>query len=222
MQVMEMEMPMMLLFVCNGTNPSSITNDIKQMLELVQCEIDIDGMMPEEFKNQDTTSFPLKLNVPRLPGRKSPQNSRVCDHFCEQGKKAFHLEVAKANTTFFKFLANHAHRMKLDAKYFRKFAKLTVILGNNAPLSICTWLWRYIQGHLNFHLSSTITILGINNLDATETPRNAVSGLRIARLSLQDMLYCIHTAITPYSSQSSANALLVRWMPSSPICQKLN
>jgi hypothetical protein len=82
--------------------------------------------------------------------------------------------------------------MKLDTKYFGKFAKLTDTLGNNAPLSDCTRLWRCIQGHLNFYLSSTsITIHSIDNLDAAETLRNLANGSKIAGFSLQDMLYCI-------------------------------
>jgi hypothetical protein len=82
--------------------------------------------------------------------------------------------------------------MKLDTKYFGKFVKLTETLGNNAPLSDCTHLRRCIQGHLNFHLSSTsITIHSIDNLDAAETLRNLANGSKIALFSLRDMLYCI-------------------------------
>jgi len=84
--------------------------------------------------------------------------------------------------------------MKLDTQYFGKFAKLTDTLGNNAPLSDCTRLRRCIQGHLNYHLSSTpITIHGIDNLDAAETLRNSANGSKIARFSLRDMLYRIKT-----------------------------
>jgi hypothetical protein len=109
-----------------------------------------------------------------------------------RGKKAFHFKVAKSDTPFFKFLSNHAHKMKLNTKYFGKFAKVTDTLGNNAPLSDCTRLRRCIQGHLNFHLSSTfITIHGIDNLDAAETLRNLANGSTIACLSLQDLLYRI-------------------------------
>jgi hypothetical protein len=83
--------------------------------------------------------------------------------------------------------------MKLDTKYFGKFAKLTDTLGNNATLSDCTRLRRCIQGHLNYHLSSmSITIHGIDNLDAAETLRNTANGSKIARFSLRDMLYRIH------------------------------
>ncbi len=67
-------------------------------------------------------------------------------------------------------------------------------LGNNASISDCTRLRRCIQGHLNFHLSSTsITIHGINNLDAAETLKNPANGAKIACFSLRDMLYRIHT-----------------------------
>jgi hypothetical protein len=80
--------------------------------------------------------------------------------------------------------------MKLDTKYFGKFAKLTDTLGNNAFLSDCTRLQRCIQGHLNFHLSSTsITIHGKDNLDAAVTLRKSANGSMIARFTLQDMLY---------------------------------
>jgi hypothetical protein len=109
-----------------------------------------------------------------------------------RGKKAFYFEVAKSDIPFFKFLSNHAHKMKLDTKYFGKFAKLTDTLENNAPLSDCNRLRRCIQGHLNIHLSSTsITIHGIDNLEAAETLRNLANRPIIARLSLQDMLYRI-------------------------------
>ncbi len=133
--------------------------------------------------------FSLKLNVPRLP-EKRKQDNKAYDHTWEQGKKAFYFEVAKSEIPFFKFLSNHAHRMKLETRFFGKFAKLTDTLGNNAPLSNCTCLWRCIQGHLNFHLSSTsITIHGIDNLDAVETLRNLANGSAITHLSLRDMIY---------------------------------
>ena len=154
--------------------------------------------MPKEFENQDFPGFALRLNVPCLPGeKKSAQDNKAFDHICEQGKSAFHLKVAKSDTQFFTFLANHAHRMKLDTKYCGKFAKLTATLGNIAPLSNCTRLQRCIQGHPNFHLSSTsITINGIDDLDASKVLRNMVNGSKIAHISLCDMLYCIQLANT--------------------------
>ncbi len=192
---METETPMMLLFVCNGTNQGSVTTDIKQMLEIAHENIAVEGMMPEEYENWDIPVFSLRLNVPCLPEKKSAQDNRAYDHIREQEKKAFHLVVAKSDIPFFTFLACHAYRMKLDIKYFGKFAKLTATLGNNAPLSNCNRLRQCIQGHLNFHLSSiSITINGIDNLDASETLRNTANGLKITRLSLQDMLYRIQLA----------------------------
>ncbi len=147
--------------------------------------------MPEEYKNKDIPAFSLKINVPRLPEKKKHDN-KTYDHIEEQGKKAFLFKVAKSNIPFFKFLFNHVHKMKLDTKYFGKFAKLTDTIRNNALLSDCTHLRRCIQGHLNFHLSSTsITIHGIDNLDAAETLRNLANGSKIACLTLQDMLYRI-------------------------------
>ncbi len=64
MQAVETDTPMMLLFVCNGTDQGSVTTDIKQMLEIAHEDIDMDGMMPKEFENQDIPVFALKLNVP--------------------------------------------------------------------------------------------------------------------------------------------------------------
>jgi hypothetical protein len=192
MQAMEMETPMMLLFVSNGTEHSSISTDLRQLLELAYDTIESELMMPEEYENRDMPAFSLKLNIPRLPEKKKDDN-KAYNHFRKQGKKAYCFEVAKSNIPFFKYLSNHTHKMKLDTKYFRKFAKLTETLGNNAPLSDCTRLWRCIQGHLNFHLSSTsITIHGINNLDAAETLRNLANGPKIA-------WFLYKTCCTPFS-----------------------
>jgi hypothetical protein len=70
--------------------------------------------------------------------------------------------------------------MKLEAKYFGKFAKFTGTLGNNAPLRDCTRLCQCIQGHLNYHLSLTSIMLnGIDMLDASESLRNATNGRSI-------------------------------------------
>ncbi len=192
MQAMDTETPMMRLFVSNGTEHSSIVSDMKQLMELAYNDIKTKRMMPEEYKNSDMPAFSLKINAPRLPEKKKNDN-KAYDYFREQRKKAFHFEVAKSDIPFFKFLCNHAHRMKLDTKYFGKFAKLMETLGNNAPINNCTRLWRCIQGHLNSHLSSTsITIHGIDNLDAAETLKNLANGGKIAHFSLRDMLYCIH------------------------------
>jgi hypothetical protein len=161
-------------------------------MELAYDDIETKLLMPEEYKNRAMPTFSLKINAPCLPEKKK-NNNKAYDHLREQGKKAFHFKVAKSDIPFFKFLCNHAHRMKLDTKYFGKFAKLMDTLGNNAPISNCTRLWRCIQGHLNFHLSSTsVTIHGIDNLDAAETLKNLAKGAKIACFSLRDMLFSIH------------------------------
>jgi hypothetical protein len=188
-QAMETETPMMLLFVSNGTDPKSITNDITQMLDTAFDDIDQEGMMPEEFEYREIPKFTLKLNAPRLPSQ-TKETHKAYDHFKEQGKRVYHCKVAKEDVPYFRFLAGHAHRLKLENKYFGKFAKFTRTLENNAPLSDCTRLRRCMQGHLNFHLSSTsITINGIDNLDASEILRNTSSGKKITKVSLRDMLY---------------------------------
>ncbi len=169
MQAMETKTPMKLLFVCNGTDHSSISTDICQILDIAYKDIDKEGMMPEKYESQDLQKFALRLNVPRLLEKKSTKDNKSYDHIREQGKKAFHLEVRKSDLAFFTFLATHAHRMGLDAKCFGKFAKLTATLGRDAPLSNCSWFRQCIQGHLNFYLSSTsVTVNGIEDLDASE------------------------------------------------------
>jgi hypothetical protein len=118
-------------------------------------------------------------------------SNKSYDHYKEHNKKAFHFEVAKEEINFFKYLSAHAHRMKLDAKYFGKFAKYTATLGNNAPLSDCTRLCRCIQGHLNYHMSSTNIVLnGIDMLDALEYLCNP-AGKTLVWLILRDLLYKI-------------------------------
>ncbi len=64
---METKTPLMLLFVCNGTDHSSIINDTCQMLDLAYDDIETNGMMPEEFDNKDIPEFSLRVNVPPMP-----------------------------------------------------------------------------------------------------------------------------------------------------------
>ena len=189
---METEMPLMLLFVCNGTDHSSILSDTRQMLDLAYDDIETNGMMPEEFENKDILEFSLRVNVPRMPCDGKKTDNKAFDDYKNQGKKAFHFEVAKEDVAYFKYLSGHAHRLRLDNKYFGKFAKFTATLSNNTPMSNCVSLRRCIQGHLNFHLSTTlITIHGIDSLDASEVLRNAADKKAITKLSLRDLLYRI-------------------------------
>jgi hypothetical protein len=136
-----------------------------------------------------------------------------------QGKKAFHFEVAKEDVAYFKYLSGHAHRLRLDNKYFGKFAKFTATLSNNAPMSDCVSLRRCIQGYLNFHLSSTlITIDGIDNLYALEVLCNAADRTAITKLTLRDLLYRIRLE----SNAPLSNAPQARWTRSYPTPQKLS
>ncbi len=182
----------MLLFVCNGTDQASIISDTKQMLNTALDDIEQNRMLPEEFENKDIPHFTLCLNIPRLPAKTKPSNKKGYNHYKEHGKKAFHFKVAKEEINYFKYLSAHPHRMKLDAKYFGKFAKFTGTLGNNALLSDCTRLRQCVQGNLNYHLSSTcITINGINMLDASKYLCNPGNRKSIARFTLRNLLYRI-------------------------------
>ncbi len=184
-----METLMMLLFVNSSTDPQSIASKITQMLETAYNNVETEGMMPEEFEYKEIPKFTLKLNMPHLP-LQTKQTHKDYDHFKEQGKKAFHCEVAKDQVPFFHFLGGFAHRLWLEVKYFGKFAKFTETLANNAPLSNCTKLRRCMQGHLNFHLSITLLVLnGIDNLDATEILRNTANSTAVAKVTLQELLY---------------------------------
>ncbi len=58
-QAMETEAPLMLLFVCNGTNQGSILSNTRQMLGLAYDDIEQNGIMPEEFKNKNIPHFTL-------------------------------------------------------------------------------------------------------------------------------------------------------------------
>jgi hypothetical protein len=66
-QAMETEIPLMLLFVCNGNNQGSILSIPKQMLNFAYGNIKENGMMPEEFEHKDIPHFNLQLNTTRLP-----------------------------------------------------------------------------------------------------------------------------------------------------------
>jgi hypothetical protein len=103
--------------------------------------------------------------------------------------------------------------MQLDNKFFGKFAKFTPTLGNNAPMSNCVSLCGCIQGHLNFHLSSTsIMIDGIDTLDTSEILRNEADKKTIAKFTLRDLLYQ-DLSPTPHYSSNSANAPQGRLTP---------
>ncbi len=130
---------MMLLFVSNITDPQSIASDITQMLETAYDSINMDGMMPDEFEYKEIPKFALKLNVPRLPSQ-TKQAHKDYNHFKEQGKKVFHCKVTKEHVPFFRFLGGFAYCLRMEVKYFGKFAKFTEKLANNAPLSNCTKL----------------------------------------------------------------------------------
>jgi hypothetical protein len=133
--------------------------------------------------------FTLKLNAPRLPTQ-TRQTHMDNDHFKEQGKKVLHCKVAKNQVPFFCFLGGCAHCLRLEVTYFGKFVKFSETLANNATLSNFTKLCRCIQGHLNFHPSSTsLTINGIDNLDATEILCNTVNSSAIAIVILREVLY---------------------------------
>jgi hypothetical protein len=137
-QAMETKTPVMLLFVCNGTDIASILLDMKQMLELAYKDIEENGMMPEEFEDKEIPHFTLQVNVPRLPADNNKHNTnKGYNYYKEHGKKAFHFKVAKEDVPYFKLLSSHAHRLCLKNKYFGKFAKFTATLGNNAPMSDC-------------------------------------------------------------------------------------
>ena len=96
MQAMETETPIMLLFVSNGTDQSSISADVRQILDIAYQDLDEESMMPEQYENRDIPKFAIRLNVPRLPEKKSVKDNKSYDHMTDQGKKAFHLEVAKS------------------------------------------------------------------------------------------------------------------------------
>jgi hypothetical protein len=121
----------------------------------------------------------------RVPSERKPTTNKGYNHYNEHGKKAFHFEVAKKDISFFKLLLAHAHRMRLNSKYFGKFMKFTCILTNNVPLSDCARQSRCAQGHLNIHLSLvSVTLNGIDMLDASKYLCNPTSGKSIINLSL--------------------------------------
>jgi hypothetical protein len=76
-QAMETETPVMLRFVCNGTNQGSIKSDTWQMLETALDNIEQNGMVPEEFKNRDIPFFTLKVNAPRVPSESKQSTNKI-------------------------------------------------------------------------------------------------------------------------------------------------
>jgi hypothetical protein len=189
---METETPLMLLFVCNGTDQSSILSDTRQMLDLLYNDIEQNGMMPAEFENKNIPQFTMRLNVPRLPANTKQNNNKNYHQYKEHAKRAYHFKVSKEEVPYFKYLSGHAHCLRLDNKFFGKFAKFTATLGNNALMSNCINLWQCIQEHLNFPFSLTsIALDGIDMLDASEILHYPVDKKIITKFTLWDLLYRI-------------------------------
>jgi hypothetical protein len=146
---------LMLLFVCNGTDHSSITTDICQILDIAYQDINEESMMPEQYENRDIPKFSLRINVPRLPEKKSTKDSKAYNHIREQGKKAFHLEVAKPDLAFFTFLATHTSSgvrtpelLGLQLQALIKPPSLMPFLASLIPHARATWK-RTLCGALN-------------------------------------------------------------------------
>jgi hypothetical protein len=78
----------MLLFVCNGTNKSSILSDTRQMLDLLYNDIEQNRMMPAEFENKDIPQFTMRLNVPHLPAITKQNNNKNYHQYKEHAKRA--------------------------------------------------------------------------------------------------------------------------------------
>ncbi len=122
-QAMETETPVMLPFVCNGTDQGSIKADTRQMLETAFDDIKLNEMVPEEFKN---SSVPHEC-----PLNQSKQPTRPMTTQRSMGRKLFYFQVTKSDISCFKFLSSHVHRLKCDTKYFGKFVKFTARLSSN-------------------------------------------------------------------------------------------
>ncbi len=122
-------------------------------------------------------------------------NAQDYNRFKEQCKKASHCKVANNPVPFFYFLGGYAHHLWLEVKYFGKFAKFTKTLANNTPLSDCIKLHQCMQGHLNFHLSSTSLIINrIDNFDTIEVLCNTVNSFTIAKVTLCCQSYTLWDA----------------------------
>ena len=173
-------------------------------------------MMPEQYENQDIPKFSIRLNVPQLPEKKSARDNKAYDHIREQGKKAFHLEVAKQDLAFFTFLATHAHRMGLDTNYFGKFAKLTATLGKDTPLSnpalVSDDASRAILISIYApcpSLSMGLMISMLRRVSATLRPAQELPGYHYATCFTK-----LNSLTIPLSSFNSANAPRERSTPS--------
>ncbi len=112
-QAMETKTPIVLLCVCNGMDKASIMLDMKQMLDSAYKDIEENGIMPEEFENKDIPHVTLQVNIPRLPVETKSNSNKGYNHIKEHGKNAFHFEVTKEDTPYFKFLSSHAHQARL-------------------------------------------------------------------------------------------------------------
>jgi hypothetical protein len=66
-QAMELETPLMLLFMCNGMDQASIISDKKQLLDIALEDIEQNGMLLEEIENRDIPHFTLRRPERAVP-----------------------------------------------------------------------------------------------------------------------------------------------------------
>ena len=182
----------------NRTEEDSIIRDLQAMFKIARESLSAEDMLPSEYEREegDEVKFAIRVNGPRMPGQKRDKKKKKKDNdfdrLQDQGKKAFHFEVAKEDIREFSFLAEYCHRVGLDREFFGKFAKLTACLTNNSPTGDMSLLRRCITGHLSFMLSSTtVTIDGIEDINAVSVLTNPHNNAVIASKSVRDMLYRI-------------------------------
>lgn len=192
------ETPYMLLFVYNKTEEESIIRDLQAMFKIARDVLREEDLLPSEYERPEgeEVSFAIRVNGPRIPGmrrdNKKKKKDNDFDRLQDQGKKAFHFEVAKEDIKEFSFIAEQCHRMGLDKEFFGKFAKLTACLTNNSPSSDSSLLRRCINGHLSYHMSVTsVCIDGIEDINAIAVLTNPHNNAVIASKSVRDMLYRI-------------------------------
>jgi hypothetical protein len=101
------------------------------MLDTALDNIEQNGMLPEEFENKENPHFTIRLNIPCLPAETKSLNNKGYNHYKGQGKKAIRFEVKKEKINYLNYLSAQTHRLKLDVKYFGKFAKFMATLGSN-------------------------------------------------------------------------------------------
>ncbi len=163
---METETPMMLLFVCNGTDQTSVISDLRQMLDMAYENIDEEGMMPEQFENKDLLQLESTIQIfnnwyvySNLHGACTYVNSNI--HTRKSSSRDEKLLIPDITCSGYRIYSNiHGFGLSLRLCIFNFTWRTNHVISNIHALQVCIFEFTLHINHV------------ISNLPLRYSPKN--------------------------------------------------